>query len=375
MKASYSSLLVIGVIIFVLAFLAVREQGSLDRSKPSSSSVESQKTASRAAPETIRICSQNLQRFGEKKKKDIQKHQKQKSFLVTRFVRAKCSVIALQEIILDKLGRGDEPVAELVTALQARTGRSFSYHIGRSRDKYITNGFIVANDIGTVKKVRSFSNESLPKIKAYSPPRYFTRGPVMLEIEPSPAIVASHGLPPRIVIFTMHFKSKRNGWKDPAKTMFEISRMEMAAGLRDLAFEQSQALGTDSIILLLGDRNNHIGTASAEVLTGELDLRSFDRGAGCIVNSALEPECSGVNRARQALVPLFEYRKENDPKWQAGGSHKYRGEERFLDEIFTRPSDMNWLRRAGGQLAIGLEGQFFKGSDHKLVWAELQPAK
>lgn len=375
MQKSYSNLLLLCVLAVVIAYVASTTDTFKISDISKAKNSQANKSPSAALVETVRFCSQNLQRFGQKKKKEIQKHQKQKEFLITRMVRARCSVVALQEIYLNKQGSGEEPMKELVASLQARTGRSFSYYIGKSRDKYIANGFIVAQDIGEIKHIESYSNKSLPKIKSYSPPRYFSRGPVMLELKLNQGLVEKLHLPSTVIIYTMHFKSKHSGWKDPAKTMFEISRMEMAAGLRELAFAKARSLTEDSLILLMGDRNNHIGSASVEVMTGELQLEDFDRGAGCIVDKDLAPQCSGVATRAQQLVPLFEYRREHDPRWKAGGSHKYRGKEQLLDEIFVRPADINWVQRPGGQLSIGFEGQFFKGSDHKLIWVELQTVK
>ena len=43
----------------------------------------------------------------------------------------------------------------------------------------------------------------------------------------------------------------------------------------------------------------------------------------------------------------------------------------LIDEIYVWPQDLAAARRRSGRLAVGMEGEFFKGSDHKLVWVEL----
>ena len=172
----------------------------------------------------------------------------------------------------------------------------------------------------------------------------------------------------------MHFKSQRNGWKDPAKRNYESIRMEMASGLRSYAIEKASDYD-ESTLLILGDRNNDIGAASVEVMTGELELKDFSANSSCRVTKSLKPSCNGVSPREPKLIPLFEYRRENSSKRikKPRGSHKYKGKEHQLDEIYILPKDLPRVVRKTKQVAIGFEGQFYKGSDHKMLWVELLP--
>ena len=144
-----------------------------------------------------------------------------------------------QEIYLGRRGDGEKYLDELVTALERRTKRSFSFYIAKSKDSSIANGFLYADDIGSVEKAKSLWNKRLPKLKKNSPPRYFTRGPAMLHLKLSEKIQKSHSIPEDLILFSLHFKSQRNGWKDPAKRNYESIRMEMASGLRSYAIEKA----------------------------------------------------------------------------------------------------------------------------------------
>ena len=308
------------------------------------------------AAKKIVVCSQNLARLGSNKNE----MQEQLNYLVDRMLTANCSIVALQEIAQDSPGA----LGQLAQELSKRTGRKYEYLIGKSMDKYITNGYLVASDLGKVKSFKSYWNKSLPRLYPYGPSRGFLRGPAELNIELYEPFRFSNKK--NLNIINIHFKSKRDGWKDPAKMNFEVERVESAEAVRQIALNQS---AKDTMLIVIGDRNNGKDTASDEVLEGRVELADLSEGGACQLTKNEVALCR--NTRNPALLGLFGLRLERYPDKFPKGSHKYRGKEHLLDEAFIRPQDLGLVTRNDKSLSIGYVGEYFKGSDHKLLFLEL----
>ena len=99
--------------------------------------------------------------------------------------------------------------------------------------------------------------------------------------------------------------------------------------------------------------------ASAVILEGGRSLAAFSN-QDCELDEDFRPKCTSPQIGRAAFIGLFaeRFRGQKDR-----GSHKYRGKELLIDDILVHTTDLSMLKRANGSYSIGLEGQFFKGSD------------
>ena len=313
----------------------------------------------------LQLCTQNLYRFNDRSKRaDPAKREQQKNFLVTRFLDAKCDVVAAQEVAGSSADEADRTLEELATLLSRRSGRKFAHYVGEANDRFIRNGFLVAQDSGRVIQVKHYGSEYFPRLGQISPSGRYIRAPLGLQLE----VPKRGGGPSRqFFILNIHSKSKTRDNKDPTGTQFELVRMEMAEGFRSILQRERQRLPKDAIVVMVGDRNSDVGSASARILEGDLKLEDFRAGGGCRLDQGLEAECRGSVRRRPELLGLFAYRREQDRS--AAGSIVFRGREELIDEIAILPEQLPLVTGPGGRLAIGFEGQFYKGSDHKLLRA------
>ncbi len=362
-------------LIVLLLFLAVKFYPDLsgDIEIPFARARESEKQADTAssnsdsiATRELVVCSQNLFRFADKqgKRRDVLQREKQKKFLITRMKEAACDVVALQELMGARQEEALEIAIELAKALGERTDRKFRAFAGRSKDKYSTNGFLVAEDIGSVEDVDSHWRERLPKLQPRGPAGSFTRGPLSL--------VLQRPTGPRLALISFHFKSRHKSWKDHTRTDFESTRMEEAAGLRKIIRSLRREYGREVEIVALGDRNSGRDSAAAEILRGSRMLSDFDSPKKCRLSPEETAVCGSVPEHKPDFVDLFALRQIEQPRKYTKGSFRYRGKESVFDEILVTPGLLAKVRRADGTLAIGFRGQFLKGSDHKLVWARLR---
>jgi len=117
---------------------------------------------------------------------------------------------------------------------------------------------------------------------------------------------------------------------------------------------------------VLGDRNSEPDDASAKILSGARVLDDFRDN--CRVDETLAPRCE----RQQQRAPQFRGLLEALSQEQGNivGTYRYRGREEIIDEILIRRSDWNVFSR-NEQLMAGVQGSFRQGSDHKLVWSEL----
>ena len=311
----------------------------------------------------VRVCSQNLFRYGSKKRQKGSK--KQLQFLADRILDAKCDLVGVQEVYGKTERTAEQNLAKLVSLLEKRSGNRYRQYLGRTHDSYIRNGFIMRAEVGTVLDVQHYFRTPLPRLrKNRGPAGRYARGPLALLVQ------LSGPSKQKLYVTTLHFKSMSNAYKDTSKTSFEGLRLQMAQGLREQVFEEVQAAGKDVVPVILGDRNSPQGSASAEVLEGRRRLSEF-RSAACRIGDSFEAVCRNRKKQDPLLVGLFSYRRENWPGRYRGGSHKYKGRQELFDEILLRPQDLPLATREDGTLAVGFAGKFFKGSDHKLLWLEL----
>ena len=326
--------------------------------------VAAEPRAARAGVE-LRLCSQNLFRFNVRSKRpQSEKRAQQKSFLVTRMLNAKCDVVAAQEVAGRDAEEAGRTLAELATELSERSGRNFSHYVGDANDRFIRNGFLIATDVGRVVRIQNYGSEYLPRLGKLGPSGRYIRSPIGVQLE---VPKREGGKPRQFFILNIHSKSKARDSKDASGTKFELLRMEMAEGFREILARERRALPRDAVVVMVGDRNSDVGSASARILEGNLRLEDFRAGGGCRLDSRLEAECRGASARSPQLVGLFAHRRERDRSHS--GSIVFRGREELIDEIAIPPEQLPLVTDENGRLAIGFEGQFYKGSDHKLLHA------
>lgn len=333
----------------------------------------SRNNSSELAPRSrLRICSQNIQRFTERSQHwSAEKQERQLEYLVTRMKRAQCDIVALQELVGPSKDESQTIANQIAGALSKRVGAPYSAIVASSNDRVLRNGMLYRADALKVEKILELHREPLPRLQYQrGPAGHYSRGPLAVLFS---VTADTPERPQRYVMpVTMHFKSKSRGYKDPTGTEYEILRMQMAEGLRSSIQMHLREMPAGTIPLLLGDRNSEHDSATAAVLEGALTLESFRQGS-CRVGKSARANCDDsvrpVERVQRPFVGLFSLRRNEQQSNE--GTHRYRGKATLIDEILVRPGDLGLLRRTNGSLAIGLEGEFFKGSDHKLLWAEL----
>lgn len=124
------------------------------------------------------------------------------------------------------------------------------------------------------------------------------------------------------------------------------------------------------IELMLGDRNTDFGSSTDKILSGELALENFIEQAGCrILEGSGDPLCPESSYKNPDFVPLLEKKSKNEHLDLS--THKFRGRGNILDEIYISAEDFDKTLDNSGQISVGVEGVFRKGSDHLLSWVEV----
>lgn len=311
----------------------------------------------------IRFCSQNLHNLGLKTKKKSRKaHTEQRKLLIERIQQAGCDVVAMQEVV----GKDKKSAQLLLSAfannLSKTTGVEFQAYVGESNSTHIRNGFLIASGIGEVIEEKSFSNVTLASLQPLGPVKRFLRGPYALLIRVPKSGKAAEK---KFFVVTMHFKSQSDGYRDITGLSFETLRMEMAETLRRIVEEETAE--HNAIAVILGDRNAASGFASADVLSGRRELSDFFHSASCEVPKNRVAMCKNPPRARR-FVELLELFGEKTGKSLA--SYEYRKKQEILDEILVPASQIALFADTRGVPRVGTTGAFYRGSDHRLVWAE-----
>lgn len=326
--------------------------------------------------DSLRICSMNIDMLGRKdepkadkqKERELQEYRKdQLKFLVSRIKSASCDIVALQEIYGLSSKEANKNISRLAkavnfaSALRATTdetagksafNKTYSYHVAKTNDKHIRNGYIYRRDLGKVKLVDMY-RESVPTADWNSPSRRFARGPAVLSVE-----VASknRSKPIQLYLINYHLKSKVSGWKDLSGLSYELNRVETAEAVKNIA-KQALRYGRD-IVIFLGDRNADTGSATDEVLSGKLSLDDF-KGMCSIDKKFLKADCAGYKRREPEFIGVLAN------KSRSLYSYKYKKEQSLIDEIYINKNTLKFIKDTG------VTGEYLKGSDHLLTWVEV----
>ena len=315
----------------------------------------------------LRVCSQNLYRLGESGKSK-KRSETQLEDLTKRFMRAECDVIAVQEVVGSSESLALESLGVLAKAWERSLGEKILFYVGGdSIDEHIRSGFLVRSSVGKVAAIKTYPSEPVPSVQRLGPVLYFPRAPMALVLD-------TPGLKPRkrFWILNIHQKSPVFGYKDGSGTDFELLRTEMAEALRNIVEREEKQEKQDTVFIVTGDRNSEGSSASAAVLWGKMELSDFERAGGCQIKKDGSPQCKTERKREPDYVGLFARRHELFPDKYPGGTYMYKKRQRSLDEISIKQKDLRLVTRENGKLSIGLEGEYFRGSDHRLVWAEFR---
>lgn len=324
----------------------------------------------------LTVCSQNLENFGiyEDSKRRMpeltnDEYTLKEKALVKRFSYMKCDVIAFQEL-LGRDNNAKDAIKKLGNMLANYTGRTFSYYLSRSNDKYSRIGFLVAKDRAEVLDTVSYQRVELPKLIKGEKPRFFTRGPFEIQLK-----VKARGKDDvkKINIVTFHFKSKSGGSKDPTKTDWEILRMQSAEALRTIVesrFKDSFVDG-EQVLILLGDRNANLDSASSLILKGSHTLDMFSGKAPCRLSKRGIPLCqSGTVKPPKFISVLTD-----DPETSLmPGTFIYQNSYSWLDDILVAVPSLpfTWENFAvEGNYDSGITDIFPQASDHSLSYVKI----
>jgi len=347
---------------------------------PAAASAQPESTDS---PAKLRICTQNLFRFGEKTsdippppkwkngkppRKKLPKHtisrSEQRDYLAARFEEAKCDVVALQEVIGKNDSQALANTLTLASAWQKLNGEHIEPVIGVTHEGVIRNGFLVRTSAAKVIARDSAFREPLPSIQPLGPTARFLRGPLGILLE------TKRGRPQQVYLLNFHLKSRARGFRDPSGTEYELLRMEMASAIRTMVVRASNE-NPNIAYVVLGDRNSDRGSGAASILSGEHTLEDFRLNGGCRLDKEEAAVCETVEARSPELIGLLETSSKGRMRG-AGATFAFRGKEQQLDEIYVRPGRVASAQDPQGRFRIGLTGDYVRGSDHKLLWSEFR---
>jgi hypothetical protein len=323
------------------------------------------------------VCSQNLKMFGtvETMKQKLasysaREHDIKVEELVDRFAAADCDVIAVQEVLGRTTELAEAALNDIARTLQRRTNRFYEVRVGPPAEGGMALGFIAAKDRISIISTLSYARVELPKVSPKEKPRVFARTPLELQ-----ATVSSRdsNFPKTVTIVNFHFKSKRGGAADPTGLEWETYRMEMAEALRrivELRHKNSFA-SSDTILMLLGDRNSNFDVASARILEGSLSLSSFRGEGACRLSKRGLPIC----KAGTALPKrLFSVLTTSKSVLALPGTFEYKGEYSWLDDILMPAESLVYVWKSAYSDSKYSSGVLYKpkeASDHAMVYTKL----
>lgn len=325
----------------------------------------------------LTVCSQNLKLFGnlsavskKNAKYTAKVHEAKIEDLAERFASVKCDVIALQEIISKDEADGEQALKPLIERLKVITSRRYTARVGPPAEGGMGLGFLIAEDRATIVNTLAYARVELPKLVAKQRPRMFSRTPLELQL----SVKSRHDDQVKIVsIINFHMKSKRGGEGDPTGLEWETYRMEMAEAFRrilEVRHRQSFA-SSQSILVVLGDRNSNFDVASARILEGSLRLSDFQMGGGCRLSKRGFPACQvGVEKPRR----LFSVLTGNRDVFALPGTFSYKGEYSWLDDILMPAESLPFAWQnptEDGRYASGVVYEPKGASDHAMVWMKL----
>jgi len=328
-------------------------------------------------PADLTVCSQNLKLFGPftaVKAKNASysrgEHARKIEALVARFTKAKCDIIALQEVMGATEAEAKAGLEELAVQLKKVTNRLYVSRVSPPVQGGWSLGYLVAQDRVTILNTFAYEKVELPKLGEKQRPRLFLRTPMELQVSVSAR--DSRELK-TISLVNFHFKSKRGGAADPTGLEWETYRMEMAEALRrivDARHKQAFASG-DSLLLVLGDRNGNYDVASARILEGSLVLASFRKDGGCRLSKRGAPLCKADISLPQRLFSVF---ARNERVHSIPGTFSYQGEYSWLDDILMPAESLPtaWKTAASeGRYDSGVVYNPKEASDHAMVYVNL----
>lgn len=332
----------------------------------------------RGAPK-LTVCSQNLAQYGtleqmERKGNLTPEEGKLKErALIKRFVKAKCDVLAVQEVLTSDPVNADVALQQLARALHEVTGRTFATRIGAGTDKVIRTGFLVANDRADILNALSYENVELPKLSEKEKPQQFLRAPLELQIQIKPRGEGS--FPKTLSLINIHFKSHRGGAgsSDAAGLEFETTRMQMAEAVRRIVENRHERSFTsgETLLMVLGDRNSNFDTASAKILEGVLTLKQFQEGGTCRLSKRGVPLCQAGSAQPQRLFSVL----TTDPESRVlPGTFIHKKVFSWLDEIAMPAESLRFAWQGpdtDGNYASGVVAEPTEASDHALVYVRL----
>jgi endonuclease/exonuclease/phosphatase family metal-dependent hydrolase len=328
----------------------------------------------RGGPELV-ICSQNLDNYGvfglvrQKVSGATEESQAAKeAALVKRFAETKCDVIAVQEVLARDEVEAETILKGLALRLQHRTNRFFEVKGGASRDGVLHVGFLVARDRAYISDYLSYAKVELPKINPAQRPRFFSRGPLEIQIE-----VKGRGESLRRMVALINFHLKSRVGRDPAGLEWETYRMEEAEAIRRIVENRhARAFASpETILVLLGDRNDNFDVASARILQGMLSLRNFQDKGPCRLSKRGVPLClQGTSTGERLFSPLL-----LDPRTKLRpGTFEAKGVYSWLDDILLPQESLRYAfatADATNEYDTGVVYEPKEASDHALVYVKL----
>lgn len=325
----------------------------------------------------LTICSQNMNNLGTindvkaiNPEMTVEDLEYKTNALVKRFVKGKCDVIAVQELVAKNEHEGEVLLQGMADVLRRKTNRIFDVRASPSNDNTRRLGFLVAKDRAEIMSTLSYARIGLPKLLETQKPRFFARGPFEVQLGVKPL---QGSFSKTVVVVTFHFKSKRGGKDDPTGLEWETWRMEMAEALRRIIESRhQQALSSGNIVLvLLGDRNSNFDSASAKILEGVLTLKHFQGTAPCRLSKRGIPLCQAGKTVAQKLFSVL----TGDPQTKLlHGTFIFDKVYSWLDEIAMPAESLPFAWQnydSTGDYASGVLSEYGEASDHAMVYVKL----
>ncbi len=325
----------------------------------------------------LTVCSQNLNNYGSLGKMKArlpgmtaEGAQEKESALIARFLTAGCDVIALQELIAENEEAGEIVLKKFADQLRFKSGRFFQPVVGPSNDRLLRNAFLFAQDRAELLHSTSYYRVELPRISPAQKPRYFSRGPLEIQLN----VKGKDDAPAKVVsLVDFHFKSKAGSKTDATGLEWETYRMEMSEALRRVVenrYARAFASG-ETILLLLGDRNSNFDSASAKILDGSLPLKLFQDEAPCRLSKRGVPLCQAETMLPQRLFSVL----TGDSKTRLQpGTLQYKNVYSWIDDILMPAESLPFAWREAnseGHYQSGIVYRPTAASDHALVYVTL----
>jgi len=332
-------------------------------------------TDPRGEPELV-VCSQNLENYGSfeaystRMRGNEKDYEEKEKALIKRFIDVGCDVIAVQEIIAPSKAAAEESLERLALGLRLTTNRFFDVRVGESNDRMLHIGFLVAKDRARVLNTVSYARVELPQIAERQRPRGFSRGPFEIQL----LVSGRNGSVDKTVsLVNMHFKSMSGRNPDPANLEWETHRMEMSEALRRIVVERHAASfeSGETILIVLGDRNSHADSASANILKGTLTLAHFQEDGPCRLSKRGKPLCQAETAQAKKLFSVL----TGDPKTRLNpGTILYAGNYYWIDDILMPAFSLPYAWEtfdSRGDYSSGVMYTPKSASDHALVHVTL----